>query len=91
MSKVTKYAFIVGLVNIGVIALLAALLEITQSDAAGASLILIPGLMLIIELILGIVFAVGQKNSELGKGMLIGLGVTLLIGGAACGLIMTSI
>jgi hypothetical protein len=54
-------------------------------DVALTLLFLVPIIILIAELILGIVFAAGKTKKDFGKGLLIGAGITVLIGLSVCG------
>jgi hypothetical protein len=88
MKDSTTYAI---LVTLGNLALLAILIGIGDRMPMGTGLTLIlgvPAVVLLAELVLGIVFAVSDKHSRIGAGILIGLGITLLIGLSVCGIMM---
>ena len=88
MKDTTKYA---TLVTVGNVVLLAILIGIGDKmpTETGLTLILgVPAVVLLAELVLGIVLAVSNKNSGIGAGILIGLGITLLIGLSICGIMM---
>jgi hypothetical protein len=56
-------------------------------DALGAFLVglIIIGLSLFIQLVVGIVYSVGEKRKELGQALLLSSGIFLLIGLSVCG------
>ena len=89
MNNVFKYAAIVFAGNVILFVLL---LMITNAvgdnlDVALTLLFLVPIIILILELVLGIIFAAGNTKRDLGKGLLIGFGITLLIGLSVCGIL----
>lgn len=89
MNKVGKYALIVFTINVVAYVFLI-MITVALGDnleAALTLLFLVPIILLLAELILGIIFAVGQSKKALGQGMLIGLGVSLLIGLSVCGIL----
>jgi hypothetical protein len=89
MNKVGKYALIIFSVNVLTYILFIAITVAfgDNLEVALTMLFLIPIIMLLGELILGIIFAFSQSKKELGQGMLIGLGATLLIGLSVCGVL----
>ena len=92
MNKVTKYALIVTVTNLVVFALLV-VFTINFGDELDVALVLLlffPLLMLVLELIVGIVYAVGESKKDIGAGLLIGCGLTLLIGLSVCGVMANS-
>ena len=89
MNNVFKYAAIVFAGNIILFVLL---LMITNAvgdnlDVALTLLFLVPILLLLFELIFGIIFAAGKSKKDFGKGLLIGCGITVLIGLSVCGIL----
>jgi hypothetical protein len=91
MSKVLRYTVTAVLANI----LLAFLWLIPSNyakneDGLGWIIIgfIISGMALFIQLILGIIFAVGQNKKDLGKGLLLATGICLLIGLSVCGVML---
>lgn len=55
-----------------------------------------PGLALAIvaffaELIIGIVMAISTENRQQGQGILVGLGLSILIGASVCGIILMNL
>ena len=88
MNNIFKYAMIVFLSNVVVYVIF---IMITTAfgddlDVALTLLLFVPIIVLLAELIFGIVFAAGQTKKDLGKGLLIGCGVTILIGLSICGI-----
>lgn len=86
MNNIFKYALIVFGINVIVYVFL---IMITTAfgdnlEVALSLLFLVPIIILLGELILGIIFAAGTKKKDLGKGMLIGCGITILIGLSVC-------
>ena len=89
MNKVGKYTLIVFSVNVVTYVLFIFITVVfgDNLEVALTMLFLIPILLLLAELIFGIVFAFSQSKKEFGQGLLIGLGVTLLIGLSVCGIL----
>lgn len=90
MNNTFKYALIVFGVNLILFVLL---LMITNAvgdnlDVALTLLFLVPILLLLVELVLGIIFAAGKTKKDFGKGLLIGAGITVLIGLSVCGILV---
>ena len=90
MNKTTKYALLTAGGNLALFLLLLLLTFATGDslDVALALLFFLPIFALLIELVVGIAMAVGEKNKEIGAGLLIGVGLTLLIGLSACGIMV---
>lgn len=57
-------------------------------DVALTLLLMVPILALLGEIICGIAFTISETKRDLGKGMLIGVGITLLIGLSVCGILI---
>jgi hypothetical protein len=89
MNKVGRYALIVFSANVLLYILFIAITLMfgDNLDVALTVLFLVPIIVLLGELICGIVFSVGQSKRELGQGLLIGVGATLLIGLSVCGIL----
>ena len=89
MNKVGKYALIVFSVNVVTYVLFIFITVVfgDNLEVALTMLFLIPILLLLAELIFGIVFVFNESKRELGQGLLIGLGATLLIGLSVCGIL----
>lgn len=89
MSKVTKYALMIAGANLVVIfVLVAATFSTTNLDLALTLMFAVPAVVLGLELIVGIVFALGNSRKDLGGGLLIGVGITLLVGLSVCGIML---
>ncbi|MBD0376157.1 MAG: hypothetical protein ICV51_11060 [Flavisolibacter sp.] len=88
MNKVVKYMLIAIGINIAAGLLLAApFLFLTNQDWVVGWLVLsllLGCLSLFIQFIVGIVFAVRENKKDIGKGMLLSIGVILLIGLSVC-------
>ena len=90
MNKTTRTC----LISLGSNALLAALLSIPLFFISGGGQydglawlvisLLIFVVALVIQLFVGFSLAIGEKNKEVGKGMLISVGIILLIGFSVC-------
>lgn len=87
MSKAVKYGLIITACNIGGFLLLIPFADKMNMDAGLFLLLVLPAIVLLIELILGIIFAATSVNKDLGSGLLLGVGLTLLIGLGVCGII----
>ncbi|HYC27348.1 MAG TPA: hypothetical protein VEB42_01015 [Chitinophagaceae bacterium] len=87
MNKPVKYAFVVAGSNLVLFLLLIFIGDkLSNMDTALFVLLAIPAIILLLELILGIVFmAATNDRKDLGAGLLIGFGITLLIGLGVCG------
>ena len=87
MNKQVKYGLIVTAVNILIFLLLIAIGDKVSGLDTGLFIILVvPGIILLLELIFGIVFlAATTAQKDLGAGLLMGFGLTLLIGLGVCG------
>jgi hypothetical protein len=88
MSKFVKVLLIALAANIGTAALLCLpLLFAKGEDGLGWMLLAFFGmcLALLVQLIVGIVFAAGATRRETGKGLLVAVGILLLIGLSVCG------
>ncbi len=89
MKKTTKYALIVFGANVVLFLLLLAYASYGKNAEEGLMFLLFfPVFILFCELVAGIAYAVGEKNKEIGSGLLIGLGITLLIGLSVCGVMI---
>lgn len=88
-NKALKYALITLGANVVVYVLLIMIVTAVGDnlDVALTLLLLVPIISLLGELIFGIIFAVGKTKQNLGAGLLIGFGATLLIGLSVCGII----
>ena len=88
MSKFVKTLLIVLGANIGAAVLLCLPILSAKGEDGLAWLVLafiVVGLALLVQLVIGIVFAAGTSRRETGKGMLVGVGILLLIGLSVCG------
>ncbi|HEY0676969.1 MAG TPA: hypothetical protein VGD17_01740 [Chitinophagaceae bacterium] len=88
MSKVTKYALLISGLNI--VAFIICLILANNSNDLGAGLaylLFIPGMLFLFQLIAGIVLVAGTRHKEIGKAMLITIGVTFLVGFSVCGIL----
>jgi VIT1/CCC1 family predicted Fe2+/Mn2+ transporter len=88
MKDTSKYATIVALGNVVLVAILIPIADAASMDAGLTLLIGLPIIVLLAELILGIVLALSSKKEGIGAGILIGLGISLLIGLSICGVMM---
>ena len=88
MSNLTKIVLISLGLNIALGLLVSLPLAfINDSDTSigwAITILAIAALSLIVQLIIGIVLAVGNSNREIGKGMLISVGIILVIGLSVC-------
>jgi ABC-type transport system involved in multi-copper enzyme maturation permease subunit len=90
MNKVSRYALITFAANV---VLFVILIGITAAfndnlDVALTLLLMVPILALLGEIICGIAFTISETKRDLGKGMLIGVGITVLIGFSVCGILI---
>jgi hypothetical protein len=89
MSRVWRNAWIIFGLNIAVFFLCMVGTQLFADNlTVGLTLLfLVPGLLIILQLILGVIFAVGNKREAIGKGMLIAVGLILLIGLSFCSIV----
>jgi len=88
MSKFVKTLLITIAANTGVAALLCIpIFNAKGEDGIGWLVggLVILGLALLVQLVIGIAFVAGTQNKETGKGMLLAVGIILLIGLSICG------
>jgi hypothetical protein len=88
MNKVIIYALKSLGINFAAAVVLFLPLTVMGSDAAITwllALAVIGVISLAIQLIVGIVYAAGETNHELGKGMILSVGIIFLIGLSVCG------
>jgi len=87
MNKPVKYGLIVTLANILVFAMLLAIGNSMGMESGLFVILVLPGIILLLELIVGIILAAATTaQKDIGAGLLIGLGITLLIGLGVCGI-----
>jgi hypothetical protein len=85
MKNSIKYALLIAGGNILLLFILIGIANsLGDSEAAFITLLGVPAILGLLELVLGIVFAAGETKKDLGAGLLIGLGITLLIGLSIC-------
>jgi hypothetical protein len=88
MNNVAKYTLItIGLNILSVLVLTIPLMFLNNEVSFGllmVALFAIP-VSLILQIVFGISYAVGKTKKDLGKGMLLGVGIILLIGLSVCG------
>ena len=88
MNKVIIYALKSLGINFAVAVVLFLPLTFIRSDPAITwllALAVIGVLSLAIQLVIGIVYAAGEEKHELGKGMILAVGIIFLIGLSVCG------
>ncbi|MBS1564187.1 MAG: hypothetical protein JST39_07345 [Bacteroidetes bacterium] len=88
MSKFVKALLIVLLGNIALALVFVLPMFMAKGEDGLAWLVLglvVMGLALLVQLILGIVFVAGQTKKEIGKALLVGTGLLLIIGLSVCG------
>ena len=84
MNRFYKYLLIVTSVDILVIIIL---LSIVGNSLEAALLwLLLSGILMLIQLIVGISLTYNTKREELGKALLASIGLVLLIGLSICGI-----
>jgi hypothetical protein len=88
MKSVTKYALLIIGLNILAFMICLALGEwyATGLETGLILIIIVPAALLFIQLVLGIIFTAGTKWKNLGKGMLIAIGIIFLAGLSLCSL-----
>lgn len=90
MSQRTRYILIIVGLNLFIGFLLFLLMTVAGSDSlekmAFILLFIIPA-MLLLQLIAGIVLALGKRRKALGQALLLSIGAILLIGLSVCGAI----
>ena len=89
MSRVWRYAWIIFGLNIAAFFLCVVVTQLFADNlTVGLTfLFLVPGLLIILQLILGVILTVGSKRDAVGKGMLIAVGLIMLIGLSFCSII----
>lgn len=94
MSNVVKYTLIAIGLNILLALVLFIPVAVMDGDAMTAYLVFLlffTPLSLLVQLIVGIVFAAGEKKKEIGKGILLSVGFFLLVGLSICGPMWTGL
>lgn len=89
MNRVTTYALMTFGINVAILILLI-MVTVAFGDNLEVALwllLMVPIVVILAEIILGLVFAMGQRRKELGQGILLGCGATLLIGLSVCGIL----
>ncbi len=80
MNKVWSTALLVAVIN----------LLLMLSIFAGFGLVLVPAVM-VIEIILGLVWCFDEDKRKQGQGVLLGIGLSLLVGGSVCTAILMNL
>ena len=87
MNKVLRYFLLTVGYNLGAALLLFAPLLVLNDDQSFTWLFIIlfiTPISLLVQFIVGIAYAVGKKNPDLGQGMLLAIGFFLLVGLSIC-------
>jgi hypothetical protein len=82
MSRVWRYAWIIFGLNIAAffLCVVVAYLFPENLTLGLTFLFLIPGVLIVLQLIMGVIFMAGTKRETLGRGMLMAVGFIMLIG-----------
>lgn len=95
MSPLKRYVWMVLGYNLlaGVVLLLPFLFLRTGDGAVywGFFLLLIAALSLSVQLVVGIVFAIGTRKRPMGQALLLSVGIILLVGLSVCGAMVLSL
>ena len=87
MNKVVKYLLITLGINLGAATLLALPILSSKGEDGLVWLLLdavVMGIALLVQLIVGIVWAAGSTKRQLGQAMLIAVGIVFVVGLSVC-------